>query len=676
MSESLDTLAARAAELRRALERASYEYYVLDRPEISDLEYDRMFRELQDLEAKHPELRTLDSPTQRVGAVPQGLLAKHAHLIPMISLGNAFDDDELREWETRIIREVGKDAAGGYSAELKIDGTAVSLTYENGILVTGATRGNGTVGEIVTPNLRTMRDIPLRLDDPNPPRLVEIRGECYLPFDAFERLNEERVKAGEPIFANPRNSAAGSLRQLDPAMTAKRPLHFFGFAAAAPDGVSLPFATQRELLDTLARWGFPVESHRAYCATLDDVTAFAHDVEHTLRAQLNFGIDGVVVKVDSLRMQEELGVIGGREPRWAIARKFAPDIAITRLLAIEVNVGRTGALNPYAVLEPVEIGGTTVKLATLHNEELIHTKDLRVGDWVQVKRAGDVIPQILASVPERRDGTEREWHMPKRCPSCNTPVLRDEEEVAVYCPNVECPGRQLEGLVHFASRGAMDIRGMQYKRIAQLIAAGLVHDMADLYALTVEQLVSLERFADKSAEQLVAAIHESKSRPLSRLLNGLGVRHVGEGAAQLLARHFGSLDALMAASVEDIEGVRGIGDIIARSVVEYFAEPNTRKLMERLRKAGLTLVEPKAKAVGRSLAGFTVVITGTLPTLSRAAATELVQAHGGNVTSSVSKSTSFVVAGEAAGSKLEKARTLGIEVIDEAGLLRRVEGDS
>ncbi|HEY8795681.1 MAG TPA: NAD-dependent DNA ligase LigA [Gemmatimonadaceae bacterium] len=676
MSASLDTLAARAAELRRALERASYEYYVLDRPEISDLEYDRMYRELRDLEEQHAELRTLDSPTQRVGAPPQGQLAKHAHLIPMISLGNAFDDAELREWETRIIRQVGEDAAGGYSAELKIDGTAVSLTYENGVFVTGATRGNGTVGEIVTPNLRTMRDIPLRLDDPNPPRLVEIRGECYLPFDAFERLNEERVKAGEPIFANPRNSAAGSLRQLDPAMTARRPLRFFGFAAAAPDGVSLPFATQRELLDTLERWGFPVESHRRYCANLDDVTAFAHDVEHTLRAQLNFGIDGVVVKVDSLRMQEELGVIGGREPRWAIARKFAPDIAITRLLAIEVNVGRTGALNPYAMLEPVEIGGTTVKLATLHNEELIHEKDLRVGDWVQVKRAGDVIPQILASVLEQRDGSEREWHMPKRCPSCNTPVLRDEEEVAVYCPNVECSGRQLEGLVHFASRGAMDIRGMQYKRIAQLIAAGLVHDMADLYALTVEQLVSLERFAEKSAEQLVAAIHESKSRPLSRLLNGLGVRHVGEGAAQLLARHFGSLDALMEASVEDIEGVRGIGHIIARSVVEYFAEPNTRKLMERLRKAGLTLVEPQAKTVGRSLAGLTVVITGTLPTLSRAAATELVQAHGGNVTSSVSKSTSFVVAGEAAGSKLEKARTLGIEVIDEAGLLRRVEGDS
>jgi len=676
MSASLESLAARAAELRRALERASYEYYVLDRPEISDLEYDRMFRELQTLEAQHPELRTLDSPTQRVGAPPQGQLAKHAHLIPMISLGNAFDDDELRQWQARIARQVGTDADGGYSAELKIDGTAVSLTYENGVLVTGATRGNGTIGEIVTANLRTMRDIPLRLAEKKPPRIVEIRGECYLPFDAFERLNQERAKAGEDLFANPRNSAAGSLRQLDPAITAKRPLHFFGFAVAAPADVALPFSTQHELLDTLERWGFPVESHRQCCKTLDEVIAFAHEVEHSLRAQLNFGIDGVVVKVDSLRMQDELGIVGGREPRWAIARKFAPDIAITKLLAIEVNVGRTGALNPFAMLEPVEIGGTTVKLATLHNEELIHEKDLRVGDWVQVKRAGDVIPQVLASLPERRDGSEKVWRMPKRCPSCNTPVLKDEEEVAVYCPNVACPGRQLEGLVHFASRGAMDIRGLQYKRIAQLIEAGLVRDMADLYSLTVEQLVSLERFAEKSAEQLVAAIEESKKRPLSRLLNGLGIRHVGEGAAQLLARHFGSLEALMKAGEEEVEAVRGIGGIIAKSVVEYFSEPNTRTLMERLRKAGLTLTEPKAKMVGRSLAGVTVVITGTLPTLSRAAATELVQAHGGNVTSSVSKSTSFVVAGEAAGSKLEKARTLGIEVIDEAGLLRRVEGES
>jgi DNA ligase (NAD+) len=674
MSESLSTLAARAAELRRALERASYEYYVLDRPELSDLQYDRLFRELQDLEAGHAELRTLDSPTQRVGAPPQGQLAKHAHLLPMLSLANAFNDDELREWEARIARLVGDDPARCYTAELKIDGAAVSLTYEHGVLITGATRGNGTIGEIVTPNLRTVRDVPLRLADPSPPALVEIRGECYLPFDRFEQLNEARAREGEPIFANPRNAAAGSLRQLDPAVTARRPLRFFGFAVAAPPGVALPFSTQWELLDTLQRWGFLVEPHRRPCSALGDVIAFVEEVETRLRAQLNFGIDGVVVKVDSLALADELGVIGGREPRWAIARKFAPDIAITRLLGIEVNVGRTGALNPFAVLEPVEIGGTTVKLATLHNEQLVHQKDLRVGDWVQVKRAGEVIPQVIASLPERRDGSEQEWRMPECCPSCGTPVLRDEEEVAVYCPNVSCPGRQLEALVHFASRGAMDIRGLQYKRIAQLIAAGLVHDMADIYSLTAPKLVALDRFAEKSAEQLVAAIADSRSRPLSRLLNGLGVRHVGEGAAQLLARHFGSLDALTKATEEEIENVRGIGGIIARSVSEYFADPTTRQLVGRLRAAGLTLTEPRTQPVARTLAGATVVITGTLPTLSRAQATAMVEAHGGSVTSSVSKSTTFVVAGDAAGSKLEKARALGIEVIDEAGLLRRIEG--
>jgi DNA ligase (NAD+) len=443
---------------------------------------------------------------------------------------------------------------------------------------------------------------------------------------------------------------------------------------AAPPGVALPFSTQWELLDTLQRWGFLVEPHRRPCSALGDVIAFVEEVETRLRAQLNFGIDGVVVKVDSLALADELGVIGGREPRWAIARKFAPDIAITRLLGIEVNVGRTGALNPFAVLEPVEIGGTTVKLATLHNEQLVHQKDLRVGDWVQVKRAGEVIPQVIASLPERRDGSEQEWRMPECCPSCGTPVLRDEEEVAVYCPNVSCPGRQLEALVHFASRGAMDIRGLQYKRIAQLIAAGLVHDMADIYSLTAPKLVALDRFAEKSAEQLVAAIADSRSRPLSRLLNGLGVRHVGEGAAQLLARHFGSLDALTKATEEEIENVRGIGGIIARSVSEYFADPTTRQLVGRLRAAGLTLTEPRTQPVARTLAGATVVITGTLPTLSRAQATAMVEAHGGSVTSSVSKSTTFVVAGDAAGSKLEKARALGIEVIDEAGLLRRIEG--
>jgi DNA ligase (NAD+) len=673
MTDQAAERAARADELRRQIERANYQYYVLDQPEISDLEYDRLYRELLELEQQYPQLRTPDSPTQRVGAPPQSQLAKHDHLVQMLSLANAFTDDELREWEERLVRLVGDDVRRcGYTAELKIDGAAVSLTYQDGVFVLGATRGNGVTGEVVTPNLRTVRDIPLRLNDPSPPALVELRGECYMPFDRFERLNEQRVAEGEPVFANPRNAAAGSLRQLDPSITARRPLRFYGFAVAAPDGVDLPFGTQAELLETLHRWGVPVAPHWQACATLEDVIEFVRRVETTLRAELNFGIDGVVVKVNSLALQDELGVVGGREPRWAIARKFAPDIAITRLKDIQVNVGRTGALNPFAVLEPVEIGGTTVKLATLHNEELIHKKDIRVGDWVQVKRAGEVIPQIIGPVPDQRDGTERVWHMPKRCPSCGTPVERDEDEVAIYCPNVACPGRQLEGLVHFASRGAMDIRGLSYARVQQLLGAGLIHDVADLFSLTVSQLVTLDRFAEKSAENLVASIHEAKGRPLSRLLHGLGIRHVGAGAAQLLARHFGTLDALAAATEEDILAVRGVGEIIARSVVSYFANETTRQLIAKLKRAGVNMTEPRARAAGSSLRGQTVVITGALPTLSRVEATQLVEAHGGHVTNSVSKSTSFVVVGEDAGSKLDKARALGIEMIDEAEFLRRV----
>jgi DNA ligase (NAD+) len=383
----------RAAELRALLHQASYEYYVLDRPVLSDAEYDRLFRELQAIEREHPELRTPDSPTQRVGAEPASALAKHTHLVPMISLGNAFTDEELAEWEERIARLVGDDARrAGFVVELKIDGTAVSLTYENGVLATGATRGNGTVGEDVTTNLRTIRDIPLRLRGDDVPRLLEIRGEVYMPFSGFEKMNEDRVAAGEPVFANPRNAAAGALRQLDSSITAKRPLRFFGYTVAVPAGVALPFDTQWDLLETLARWGIPVAPERKRCKSLPEVNEWARDVEARLRAELDFAIDGGVVKVDSLRLQEELGVVGGREPRWAIARKFAPDIAETRLLAIQVNVGRTGSLNPFAVLEPVEIGGTTVRLATLHNFDLVRSKDLRVGDVVLVKRAGDVIP--------------------------------------------------------------------------------------------------------------------------------------------------------------------------------------------------------------------------------------------------------------------------------------------
>jgi DNA ligase (NAD+) len=672
MPDELAERSARAATLREELERASYEYYVLDRPEISDAEYDRKFRELLELERAHPELRTPDSPTQRVGAPPQGVLAKHSHLVSMLSLNNAFDDDELREWTERMARIAGDTARRDFTAELKIDGAAVSLTYEDGILAVGATRGNGTIGEVVTPNLRTIRDVPLRLRTKRPPRRIEIRGEVYFPFDAFERLNEQRAAAGEALYANPRNTAAGALRQLDPSITAQRNLRFYGFAAAVPDGERMPFATQWELLDALVEWGVPVEANRVHAATLDDVMAFVHQVESHLRPSLNFAIDGVVAKVNSFALQDELGVVGGREPRWAVARKFAPDIAVTKLLDIKVNVGRTGAMNPYAMLEPVEIGGATVKLATLHNEELVAAKDLRIGDWVQVKRAGEVIPQIIAPVPDRRDGSERKWRMPRKCPACGTPVERDEDGVAVYCPNVTCPGRRLEGLVHFASRGALDIRGLSYARIEQLVTADLVADMADIFALTVEDLVSLDRFAEKSAENLIAAIDDAKTRPFSRLLNGLGIRHVGAGAAQLLARHFGSLDALASATEADILAVHGIGETTAHAVVTYFQNPTTRQLIKKLRGLGVEFEEPRPRATGGALSGKTVVITGTLPSLSRQQASALVEANGGRVAGSVSKNTDYLVAGEAAGSKLDKARTLGVDVIDEAELLRRI----
>jgi DNA ligase (NAD+) len=684
-------LAARAAALREQLERASHEYYVLDRPSLADAEYDRLFRELHALEAEHPTLRTADSPTQRVGAEPQSALPKHRHLVPMLSLGNAFSDAELEAWEERAVRLAGPAVrAAGYSAELKIDGAAVSLTYEDGVLTVGATRGNGTVGEVVTPNLRTIREIPLRLradgGAPVPAGVVEIRGEVYMNFSRFERMNEARVRAGEPVFANPRNSAAGALRQLDPRVTAQRPLRFFGYAVARPDGApALPVRTQTELLRTLEAWGIPVAPHRKRCETLAEVHAWAHEVEQRVRAALDFAIDGGVVKVDSLALQGELGDVG-REPRWATARKFAPDIAETTLLAIDVNVGRTGSINPFAVLEPVEIGGTTLKLATLHNFALIADKDLRVGDRVQVKRAGEVIPQVIGPVPERRDAANppAPYAPPTACPSCATPLEPGEDRGMLYCPNFRCPARQLEALVHFASRAAMDVRGLSEQRLRQFMATTvvrdgrecpLVGDAADLYTLTVDELVGLERFAEKSAENLVQAIADSKAQPMSRLLFALGIDYVGEIAARLLARHFGSMYALAEAAQDEekILAVRGIGETIARSVVRWFAQPEAHALLARLERHGLTFEEPHA-ASGTAFQGQTFVITGTLPTLSRDAATALIERHGGRVTSSVSKKTSVVVAGEEAGGKLERARELGVAVIDEAELLRRAEG--
>jgi DNA ligase (NAD+) len=593
--------------------------------------------------------------------------------VPMVSLANAFSDDEVADWDARAVKVAGEAVReSGYSAELKIDGAAVSLTYRDGVLATGATRGNGVVGEDVTANLRTIREIPLKLHGRAHPPLIEIRGEVYFPFDGFERLNEERARAGEPVFANPRNSAAGSLRQLDPSITAGRPLRFFGYAFALPGNAPLPFATQWELLDTLASWGIPVAPHRKRCRTLGEVHAQAHAIETTLRAELNFGIDGMVVKVDSLALQSELGVVGGREPRWAIARKFAPDIAETRLLKIEVNVGRTGKINPYAVLEPVEVGGTTVSRATLHNFELIRQKDLREGDMVLLKRAGEVIPQVIGPVPEKRDPKHppKPPTIPVTCPVCGTPVRVEEKDL--FCENDYCPGRRLEAIVHFASRGAMDINGLSYARIEQLLEEGLIHDVADLYDVQATDLAALDRFGEKSSQSLVEAIAASAQQPLSRLLFGLGIRHVGAEAAQVLARQFGTLDTLASASLEEIEAVHGIGPTIAASVHEYFADRDSKKLLERLRKHGVRTDEPTKSATSSAFKGLTVVITGTLPTLSRGEAKELVQSAGGKVTDSVSKATSILVVGADAGSKLDKAKALGITTIDEAELLRRL----
>ena len=663
--------AARAAELRRILERANRAYYILDKPEISDAEYDRLFRELQELEAKHAELRTPDSPTLRIGAEPADGFHKHRHLVPMLSLANAFTEAELAEWQERNARLVPEVKEAGYTLEVKIDGAAVSLTYEAGLLVTGATRGNGIIGEDVTPNLRTVLDLPLRLQGKNWPKKMEVRGEVYLSKSQFERVNAEREKAGEPLFANPRNAAAGALRQLDPKVTRARGLRVFCFHVEAP-GQKLPFSTQHDLLEQLGKWGFPVEPNHVLVPNLERANQEIAKLEQLIPS-LDYGADGVVVKVDKLALHTELGTRGGqREPRWAIARKFAPEVQVTRLLDIRINVGRTGALNPYAVLEPVEIGGVTVSTATLHNAALVEAKDIRIGDWVEVTRAGEVIPQVLGPVRDRRTGEEKKFRMPEKCPSCGSKVEHPQDEVMTYCPNVSCPARVKEGIVHFASRGAMDIRGLGYERVGALLDAKLIADVADLYELTTMQLLTLDGFAEKSARQLVDAIQASQRQPLSVLLFALGIRHVGAQGAKLLARHFGTMKALAKASAEEINEIRGIGPAIAEAVAGFFAEPRNHKLIERLEKLGLTMKEPVAATSRGPLAGQTYVITGTLPTLSRPRAKELIEAAGGHVTDSVSTKTTALVVGADAGSKAEKAKALGVEQIDEAELLRRI----
>ncbi len=665
-----DGAAQRAARLREQVDRANHAYYVLDAPEISDAEYDRLFRELQALEEATPALRTPDSPTQRVGAPVASAFAKVTHRRPMISLGNAFTPEELAAWEERNARILPEVRTAGYTAEIKIDGAAVSLTYEQGKLTGGATRGNGVIGENITANLRTIADVPLSLAGKGWPAVMEVRGEVYLPYAGFTRVNQQRERDGEPLFANPRNAAAGGLRQLDPNLTRRRRLRMFAFSVEPVEG-RLAARTHSELLDQLAAWGFQVEGHRRRFDTLAEVQQAIESFEELI-PRLPFQADGVVVKVDRLDLHGELGVVGGREPRWAIARKFAPEVAVTKVEDIRINVGRTGALNPWAVLVPVEISGVTVSAATLHNEDLIAQKDIRIGDQVEVIRAGEVIPQVVRPLPDKRTGAEREFRMPDKCPACGTPVERPADEAMRYCPNASCAGRVLEGLVHYASREAMDVRGLGYERVRQLLDAGLIRDVADLYDLTAEQLVELDRFAEQSAQQLVAAIAASKERPLSSLLFGLGIRHVGKTVAQLLARRFGTMTKLRAATLDQINDVPGVGGAIAEAVVAFFNEPRNQTLIDRLQAARLTFSEPRAASADGALLGKTYVLTGTLPTLARAQAAELIEGAGGRVAGSVSKKTDAVVAGADAGGKLEKARALGVEIIDEDELLRRV----
>lgn len=670
MTPAPAAVARRAAELRSQIDRANHLYYIDDAPELPDAEYDRLFRELQAIERDHPDLALPESPTRRVGTEPASALRKHTHRRPMLSLANAFDPEELAGWEERNARINADVRTAGYAIEIKIDGAAVNLTYAAGRLVMGATRGNGIIGEDITANLRTIPDVPLVLKGRGHPELMEIRGEVYFPLASFAALNRRREAAGEPTFANPRNAAAGSLRQLDPAITRARRLRMFAFHIELIEG-SLAIPTHDQALALLGEWGFQVEPHHRTATDLATVQAAVPEFEALLKT-LPFEADGIVVKVNRRDLQEDLGIVGGREPRWAIARKFAPEVAVTRLLEIRINVGRTGALNPYAVLEPVEVGGVTVSSATLHNEDLILQKDIRAGDWVEIMRAGEVIPQVIGPLRDRRTGTEQPFVPPETCPACGTPAVRPADEAMRYCTNAACPGRVFESIVHFASREAMDIRGLGYERVRQLLDAGLIANVADLYQLDTAALVQLDRFAEQSASQLVQAIAESRSRPLSALLFALGIRHVGKNIAQLLARRFGSLAALRAADAGQIGEVPGIGPTIAAAVAEFFGSEANRRLVDRLEAAGLSLEEPNAPVSGGALTGKAYVLTGTLPTLSRAEAAALVEQAGGRVAGSVSRKTDAVVAGADAGSKLEKARELGVEVIDEDELLRRV----
>ncbi|MEA2143688.1 MAG: ligase [Solirubrobacteraceae bacterium] len=670
--------AERAAELRRQLEYHGHRYYVLDDPEIGDDEYDALLGELREIEDDHPELLTPDSPTQRVGGRPLSRFEPVTHLQPMLSLANARNEEELRAWNQRVVNLLAKqgieDPQLEYVVEPKVDGLAISLLYEDGVLVRGATRGDGEVGEDVTQNLRTIKAIPLRVD--GAPPLLEVRGEVYMPRTAFAKLNEERAAAGEPTFANPRNSAAGSIRQLDPNVAASRPLSMWSYSIGAVEGIE--FATQKESLDWLHEHGFKVNPEITVVdSDLDALVAECRAWEER-REALDYETDGAVVKVNDLAIQRQLGVVG-REPRGAIAWKFAPMTTTTILEGVMWNVGRTGHMVPFAQLQPVQVSGVTVKLATLHNEEDLRRKDVREGDEVIVTRAGDVIPRVVSPTPkaQRRKNRAPVPEPPSTCPACGTPTVKPEGGVWTICPNrASCPGQLFQAVKHFVSRGAMDIEGLGEERAGQLLRAKMIRNVADIYELTAERLMELEGFAEISANALVESIERSKERPFARVLYGLGIPGIGFVNARNLATHFRTVDHLMKADADAIATTPGIGPVLAETVVDELAAEPTRELIERLKGYGLKFEEegPAPGTVG-PLAGKTFVITGTLPNMSREVATERIEDAGGKVTGSVSKKTSFVVLGEDPGaSKYNKAQELGTETIDEDRLVEMLGG--
>jgi len=674
----------RVQELRQLLQNASLAYYVLDNPIMEDAVYDQLYRELQDLESKYPELITSDSPTQRVGERPASQFTSVRHNIPLYSLENAFNMKEFSKWQERWQRHRQESplAQGGlgeieYVCELKIDGSAIALTYENGILVRGATRGDGVAGEDITQNVRTIRSIPLRLNLDNPPSRVEVRGEAFLGLEVFKQINQERFSAGESLFANPRNAAAGTLRQLDSRIVAQRRLDFFAYTLQIPGKDDAEVAkTQWESLELLQEMGFRVNPNRKLCRSLEDVQAY-YEYWDTERLNLPYMTDGVVVKLNSILLQEQLGFTQ-KFPRWAVALKYPAEQAPTRVENISVNVGRTGALTPLAELQPVQLAGTTVQRATLHNSDYVRSLDIRIGDTVIIHKAGEIIPEVVRVLQELRPSGTEPFQMPTCCPVCNQPVVKPQDEAVTRCVNASCPAILKGALVHWASRNAMDINGLGEKLMHQLVDKGLVDSVADLYDLTVDRLASLERMGKKLAEKLVDAIAHSKTQPWSRVLYGLGIRHVGSVNAQTLTQKFTTVEQLSSASATNIEAVYGIGPEIAQAVYQWFRVPANQALIDRLKASGLQLANQEAGKTPTPqenlfLQGKIFVITGTLPTLKRDEAKALIEKAGGKVTNSVSAKTDYLLVGEDAGSKLEKAQELGITQLSEAQLLEIVE---